>query len=80
MSITPDVKEKLIKDYATKEGDTGSLEKRHDTLQPSVSSGERGARQPVIRDYYGRLILDRVTLPLDSRDTPDPRRWIARRE
>jgi hypothetical protein len=25
------------------EGDTGSLEKRHDPLQPSVSSGERGA-------------------------------------
>ena len=24
MSITPDVKEQLIKDYATKEGDTGS--------------------------------------------------------
>ena len=26
MSITPDVKEKLIKDYATKAGDTGSPE------------------------------------------------------
>jgi small subunit ribosomal protein S15 len=26
MSITPDVKEQLIKDYATKEGDTGSPE------------------------------------------------------
>lgn len=26
MSITPDVKEKLIKDYATHEGDTGSPE------------------------------------------------------
>jgi small subunit ribosomal protein S15 len=26
MSITPDVKEALIKDYATKEGDTGSPE------------------------------------------------------
>ncbi len=26
MSITPDVKETLIKDYATKEGDTGSPE------------------------------------------------------
>lgn len=26
MSITPDVKEKLIKEFATKEGDTGSPE------------------------------------------------------
>ncbi len=26
MSIAPDVKEKLIKDYATKQGDTGSPE------------------------------------------------------
>ncbi len=26
MSITPDVKEKVIKDFATKEGDTGSPE------------------------------------------------------
>jgi small subunit ribosomal protein S15 len=26
MSITPDVKEQLIKDYATKDGDTGSPE------------------------------------------------------
>ena len=26
MSITPDVKEKLIKEYGTKEGDTGSPE------------------------------------------------------
>jgi len=38
MSITPDVKEKLIKDYATRDGDTGSPEVQVAILTSRITS------------------------------------------
>jgi small subunit ribosomal protein S15 len=38
MSITPDVKEQLIKDYATKAGDTGSPEVQVALLTARINS------------------------------------------
>jgi small subunit ribosomal protein S15 len=38
MSITPDVKEKLIKDYATRDGDTGSPEVQVAILTTRITS------------------------------------------
>lgn len=38
MSITPELKEKLIKDYATKEGDTGSPDVQIAILSSRIST------------------------------------------
>ena len=38
MSITPDLKEKLIKEYATKEGDTGSPEVQVAVLSSRIAT------------------------------------------
>ncbi len=46
MSITPDVKEKLIKDYATKADDTGSPEVQVAILTIAHQHADRALQDP----------------------------------
>ena len=53
MSITPDVKEQLIKDYATKAGDTGSPEVQVAILTSRINTLTEHFK-PHVKDNHSR--------------------------
>ncbi len=61
MSITPDVKEKLIKDYATKQGDTGSPEVQVAILTSRITTLTEHFKTHVKDNHSRRGLLKMVS-------------------
>jgi len=61
MSITPDVKEALIKEYATKEGDTGSPEVQVAILTSRITTLTEHFKTHVKDDHSRRGLLKMVS-------------------
>ena len=61
MSITPDVKEQLIKDYATKAGDTGSPEVQVAILSERISNLTNHFKTHVKDNHSRRGLLKMVS-------------------
>lgn len=61
MSIAPDVKEKLIKEYATKEGDTGSPEVQVAVLTSRINTLTEHFKTHVKDNHSRRGLLKMVS-------------------
>ena len=62
MSITPDVKEALIKEYATKEGDTGSPEVQVAILTSRINTLTEHFKEHKKDNHSRRGLLKMVAL------------------
>ena len=80
MSITPDVKEQLIKDYATKAGDTGSPEVQVAILSERINNLTEHFKTHVKDNHSRRGLLKLVSTRrslLDYLKKTDEQRYKA---